>query len=572
MRRGLIVLALAVWVGVGGALAGDPPWLARGTGGMVASDSAAASQIGADVLKAGGNAFDAAVAVSFALTVARPQSTGLGGGGFMVAYVAEQKQFVALDFREVAPKSATIDRYTRLHAERGKGPSPSVYGGNAVAVPGQLAGLAEINRRFGTRPLAELIRPAATLAQVGFAVDAHFHNACKNALEDYDKWPTLKYTCKPLYDTLLNNGQPPAVGTRIKRPDLAQALLLIAERGPDVFCNGSIGRAIVDAVNKAGGSMTPADLRGYRISERQPLRVDMGGYELVLMPPPSSGGVCLAEALNVLHNQAADFKGGVKALRNDDLFAPMLVYSLKHAFADRARWLGDPDFSDIPVARLISREYAEELCTPTARESDEFGSTNIPDDGGTSHFCVADRFGNVVTLTETINGEFGSLVVAEPFGIILNNEMDDFATNPGKANMFGLVQGQANVVAPGKRPLSSMSPTIVLKDGRPVLTLGASGGPRIITAVMQVMLNVVEFDLPLEEAMSAVRLHHQWQPDEVYFDRDPPQNLVAALEHAGQTISGKRKGAAVQAIQILSDGEMVGASDPSKGGRPVGLP
>ena len=220
----------------------------------------------------------------------------------------------------------------------------------------------------------------------------------------------------------------------------------------------------------------------------------------------------------------------------------------------------------------MSSEYAEELCTPGARETNKFGSTSIPDDGGTSHFCVVDRFGNVVTLTETINGEFGSLVIAEPFGVVLNNEMDDFATSPGKANMFGLVQGQANVVAPGKRPLSSMSPTIVLKDGRPVLTLGASGGPRIITAVMQVMLNVIEFDRPLEEAMSAVRLHHQWQPDEVYFDQDPPQQLVTALERAGQTISSKRKGAAVQAIQILSDGTIVGASDPRKGGRPVGLP
>ena len=358
---------------------------------MVASDSAAASQIGADVLKAGGNAFDAAVAVSFALTVARPQSTGLGGGGFMVAYVAEQKQFVALDFREVAPKSATIDRYTRLHAERGKGPSPSVYGGNAVAVPGQLAGLAEINRRLGTRSLGELIRPAATLAQVGFAVDAHFHNACKNALEDYDKWPTLKYTCKPLYETLLNNGQPPAVGTRIKRPDLAQALLLIAERGPDVFYNGSIGQAIVDAVNKAGGSMTPADLRGYRISERQPLRVDMGGYELVLMPPPSSGGVCLAEALNVPAQPGGGLQGWRSSRCGMTTCSP-LCWCIRSSTPSPTApaGLGDPDFSDIPVARLTSREYAEKLCTPTARESDEFGSTNIPDDGGTSHFCVAD--------------------------------------------------------------------------------------------------------------------------------------------------------------------------------------
>jgi gamma-glutamyltranspeptidase/glutathione hydrolase len=272
----------------------------------------------------------------------------------------------------------------------------------------------------------------------------------------------------------------------------------------------------------------------------------------------------------------------------------LLVECLKHAFADRARWLGDPDFGDVPVDRLLSHEYIRQLSGRVGgpRDPKEYGTeawpTTLPDDRGTSHFSIVDRQGNVVALTETINGVFGSLVVAEPFGIVLNNQMDDFTTAPGQPNLFGLVQGAANAVAPGKRPLSSMTPTIVLKTGywdrsdprtgvwredpRPVLTLGASGGPRIITAVLQVMLNVTEGEMPLEQAIEQPRLHHQWLPDEVYFDRAPPAELVELLRSRGHAISEQRRGAVVQAIQILEDGTLVGASDPRKGGRPAGVP
>ena len=552
-------------------LADDPPWIARGKSGMVASDSPAASRIGADVLRAGGNAFDAAVATSLALAVARPQSTGLGGGGFLVAYVAEEKRFVVLDFRETAPAAATPKRYAALHQAKGDGPSPSVYGGNAVGVPGQFAGLAEILKRFGTKPLGELAAPAIGLAESGFVVDESYRHACEQALKDFDKWPRLKQRHPRLYATLLGNGTPPEIGEKIKRPDLAGALRLIAERGPGAFYDGPIGQAIVKAAQEAGGTLTPDDLRSYRIREREPIRARFGEYEIVSMPPPSSGGVCIAETVHILQSTA--IRSDLHPVHD---YPHVLVEAMKHAFADRARWLGDSDFADIPLARLTSLNYAAELAqgihARRTLEPDKYGSTKTPpDDGGTSHFCVADRFGNVVGMTETINGLFGSLVVAEPFGIILNNQMDDFLTVPGQANLYGLRQSRANLVGPSKRPLSSMSPTIVLKDGRPVLVLGASGGPRIITAVLQVMLNVIKLDMPLDEAMSAVRIHHQWQPDEVYFDRDPPAGLVASLKAAGHTISDKRKGAAVQAIRFLPDGTMLGVSDPRKGGRPAGL-
>jgi gamma-glutamyltranspeptidase / glutathione hydrolase len=573
-RGAILFLALAVFecFAAVAASGSDPPWLARGRGGMVASDSPEASRIGADVLLAGGNAFDAAVATSFALAVARPQSTGLGGGGFLVAWIAAEKRFVALDFRECAPQAATPELYAKLAAERGDGPPPSIYGGSAVGVPGQLAGLEEINRRFGTQPLKELIRPAATLAEFGFAVDAHYRNACQEALADFQKWPVLILRHETLYATLLAQGRVPRTGELVKRPDLAKALRLIALEGPQVFYEGPIADAIVAAVGAAGGKLTPADLRAYRVIERRPIRAVLEGYELVTMPPPSSGGVCLVEALNVLQCKACGVEGGLRGLQTQGEYPPTLVNALQHAFADRARWLGDPDFARIPVARLTSRDYACELASRRAQKPEDFGASQLPEDHGTSHFCTADAAGNVVALTETVNGIFGSLVVAEPYGIILNNQMDDFLTVRGAANLYGLQQGEANLVGPGKRPLSSMSPTIVVRDGRPVLALGGSGGPRIITAVVQVLLNVLEFGQPLDQALEAVRMHEQWQPPDVYFDGEPSAEVVRSLELAGLAVSRERRGGVVQAIQILPDGSFVGASDPRRDGRPAGVP
>lgn len=548
--------------------ADEPAWLARSARGMVAADSADASQAGAEILRRGGNAFDAAIATSLALTVARPESTGIGGGGFMLAYVAKERRFVVLDFRETAPAGATPERFAELAARRGDGPSASIFGGMAVGVPGLVAGLAEIHKRFGSQPWADVVRPAVELAERGMLVDDHFAAARREALRDFERWPLLGATCGVLRQFLSECGAEAAAGGRCPRAGLARALRQIADMGPSAFYEGPLAAEIVAAVQKAGGVLTADDLKSYRVREREPLRARYGDIELVLMPPPSSGGVCIAEAMNIYAGFAA-----TPGRFPRPLDAPHgYVEALKHAFADRARWLGDPDFAKLPLARLLSPAYADELFRRIKLDAvapvEAYGAATFPDDRGTSHFCVADRAGNVVALTETINGGFGSFVMTPEHGILLNNEMDDFLTVRGQANLFGLTQGEANLVGPGKRPLSSMSPTIVLRDGRPVLGLGGSGGPRIITSVLAVMLEVLA-DRPLDEAMTALRIHHQWQPDEIVFDREPPAELAERLRNVGHKLSPRRSAGCVQAIRFLPDGTMVGASDPGKGGRPA---
>jgi len=551
----------------------EQPYVARSQLGIVVSDAVEASLVGAQALAQGGNAFDAAIVTSLALAVTRPQSTGLGGGGFLVAYVARDKRFVALDFREMAPLSATPERYEKLLAEAGDGPPPTLYGGNAVAVPGLPAGLAEIHKRYASLPLRDLIGLMLFLTDAGFTVNEQFQADCRQAISVYEKWPVLKEKYPTLYHTLLNDGTPPAVGQRARRKDLRAALVMIADQGFESCYQGELATAIIEAVNAAGGKLTAEDLANYRVREREPLRGQYRDYAVLTMPPPSSGGVALLETLNIL--RAA---GGPAQTQPVVPSAHTLVEAFKHAFADRARWLGDPDFSSPPVARLISTQYAAELAArilPNATLApDQYGSgrdtTTTPSGaGGTTHFCVADARGNVVAMTETINGLFGSLIVVEPYGIILNNEMDDF-TMPGRQpNLYGLVQSEANLVGPRKRPLSSMTPTLVFKQDKPVLALGASGGPRIITAVVQVLSNVLDRGQPLPDAVTALRLHHQWQPDEVYFDQDPPAELLQTLREAGHKISDQQRTAGVQAIQFLPDGTLLGVCDPRKGGRPT---
>ena len=569
-RRALVLIILAAASAIT-TLAADPDWIARGRSGMVAADSPEASQIGADVLKSGGNAFDAAVATSLALAVARPQSTGLGGGGFMIAYLAKEDRFIALDFRETAPAAATPELYANSSRSRAGLPSASEFGGKAVAVPGQLAGLAEINKRFGTRPLKDLIQPAIALANDGFAIDRHFINSRDEVLGKLGDQPSLMVHFAPLMQ-MISPGDASKVGDKLRRPGLAKALRLIAQLGPDAFYHGPLAAAIAQAIQSTGGVLTLDDLANYRVVERKPIRfTHLDGeneFELVVMPPPSSGGVCTAETLNII--QACSVRSDLHPVEDRP---HVLIEALKHAFADRARWLGDPDFCEIPLKRLVSKRYAAERAQQIAFRKTlppaEYGTAPTPpDDGGTSHFCVVDKEGNVVAITETINGFFGSFVVAEPFGIVLNNEMDDFLTVPGEANMFGLEHSDANLVGPGKRPLSSMSPTIVLKDKKPILALGAAGGPRIITSTLQVAQSVMRGD-DLQTAMSNLRIHHQWKPDEVFFDREPPPDLAKYLRDCGHQLSNERKTGVVQAIQILEDGTLVGASDPEKGGRPA---
>ncbi len=549
------------------ARADDPPWIARGANGVVAADSRFASQAGLEILQAGGNAIDAAVATSFALAVARPDSTGLGGGGFLIARFADGR-IVVQDFRETAPAAATADMFTKAAQTDTKGPAPSEIGHLAPAVPGLVAGRCQALARWGTMPLTKVIAPAIRLAKEGYPVDTHYVRVTRGVLDLHAKHPALKEKCGYVYETHLPGGKLRPEGDTLKQPALARLLEGIAEHGADFFYKGEVAKAIAKEMQRHGGLITEVDLVKYQVKEREPLRFTYREFELIGMPPPSSGGVALAETLNIL--EVVNFASIARS--DPSLAAHYQIEAMKHAFADRARWLGDPDFGEIPVAFLTSKlrgkKLAARLSPDRVTEVETYGSIAAVEDAGTSHFCVADRWGNVVVSSETVNTEFGSLVAIDEWGLILNNQMDDFAVDPGKPNAFGLLQGPRNLVAAGKRPLSSMTPTIVLKDSKPYLLLGGSGGPRIITSVLNVLLGVTDYELTLDQAMTKLRPHHQWKPETVFFDAGPSASLVESLTARGHKVAEKRRTGNVQAILRTGDG-WIGASDPRKGGRPA---
>jgi gamma-glutamyltranspeptidase / glutathione hydrolase len=551
-------------------------WVQAGRGGMVASDSVYASRAGADVLRAGGNAIDAAVATSLALAVTRPYSTGLGGGGFYMIRLGKTGEVLVLDARECAPAAATPDLYIRSRERWPDGPPLSRFGGLAAGVPGLLAGHGVLLERLGSRPLKELAEPARALAENGFEIDEDFRGAIRSALEQIDRRPGLGERTAGLRRALLFDGRVPEAGAVLVQPQLARTLQRIAAGGVNHFYSGEMAAELIRTVRQDGGVMTADDLARYRPVWREPIRVQYRGrFELFLMPPPSSGGVCIAEMLNILEHW------DLRAVRREDpgLAAHLTVEAMKHAFADRAAFLGDADHAAVPAGRLADKAVAGRLArridvraTASPSAYGQAGLTvGLPDDGGTSHYCVVDRWGNIVSATETINTGFGCLLYVEGLGIVLNNEMDDFTTEPGQVNAFGLRQSDANLVGPYKRPLSSMSPTIVDRDGRPFLVVGGSGGPRIITAVLQVLLNVLEYDFDIGDAVAAPRFHHQWQPDVLYRNdcavEDP---VIAGLRRRGHEISDQKRGVVVQAIRIDAGG-LIGASDPRKGGQPAGF-
>ena len=567
-ERALLLLSVATCAGTIGGRAAEPDWLVTGRNGVVASDSEYASRAGLEILQAGGNAIDAAVAVSFTLAVTRPYSTGLGGGGFLIAYFHDGRIFVQ-DFRETAPAAATRDMFAPGSGAPPGSPPPSRYGHLAVAVPGLLAGRCEALAQHGTLPLDRVIAPAIRLAESGFVIDQHYFDSSADVRAAYDRYPKLKESCPYVYRTHLGSGKLLPVGKKLVQPELARLLTEIARHGPEFFYRGPVAKAIAREMKRHGGILTEADLAAYQVRERKPLLSTYRSYGLIGMPPPSSGGIALAEALNILEAV------GFAEVRQQDagLAAHFQVEALKHAFADRARWLGDDDFVAVPTTQLTSKAYARTLAAQlrpsTKSDPASYGRMVVPDDAGTSHFCVVDRLGNVVSSTETINTSFGSLAAVAEWGLIFNNEMDDFLSKPGKPNAYGLIQSPNNSIAPGKRPLSSMTPIIVVKDGSPCLLLGASGGPRIISSVLNVLLNVTDSALSLEQAMMTPRPHHQWQPDLVYFDSNPPAELERALGQRGHRISERRKTGIVQAILRTEQG-WSGASDPRKGGKPAG--
>ena len=474
--------------------------------GMVATEQELASRIGLDILKAGGNAVDAAVGIGFALAVALPNAGNLGGGGFMMVHDAKTGKSVALDFREVAPLKATRNMYLddKGNVINGK----SLYTHYAVGVPGTVAGMEHALKKWGTMPLDKVIAPSIALAEKGFPVSETLAKILQQEKKNMGKWPTTT-------EIFWKDGAPLKRGDLLVQKDLAQSMRLIAQQGAKAFYEGAIAQKIAAEMAPHAGAVTLQDLREYKVAEREPVRGTYRGHEVVTMPPPSSGGTHLVQILNMLEQWPLAQWG-----QNSAQTLHHMAESSKLAYADRSEYLGDPDFVKIPLKGLTSKRYAESLAKTVdpnrARPAKEIkpGQPQPYESDQTTHYSVVDKAGNAVAVTYTLNTNFGSGIVAKGTGILLNNEMDDFSAKPGVANAYGLVGGDANAVAAKKRPLSSMTPTLVLKDGKPTLVTGSPGGARIITTVLQTVVNTIDIAHNPAEAAVALRMCHQATTDE----------------------------------------------------------
>ncbi|MDB4968956.1 MAG: ggt [Myxococcales bacterium] len=566
----LVTIALAPTVD---AAFPAPLWVPRHSRGIAAAANLDASRAAAEILKKGGNAVDGAVAAALALGVVDPESSGLGGGGFAVVWNAKDKQARVLDFRETAPAKASRDMFLVDNKADG---AKSRWGGLAVAVPGEPAGLAELEAKYGKLGLAAAAQPAIRLAKLGFAAGTHF--AC--AADDHAPGcspstnpPPALAPDDPLRALLLPGGTAVAERALVRRPELARTLETLAHRGPAGFYQGAVGQAIVSAVQARGGLLTLDDLRGYKPIWREPRTGSYRGHQLWGAPAPA-GGLTAIEALQIL-----DARPPLGALGHGSSAADhVIIEAFKHAFADRARSLGDPAFVPVPEARLGAAEYARELASRISDDKigkpESYGDKSLvpadpPHDHGTSHLCVADGDGNVVALTTTVNLILGARMVGGSSGVVLNDQMDDFSAQPGVPNAFGLIGAFANAIAAGKRPLSSMTPMIVTKDGEPILCVGAAGGPTIITATVQTIINTIDFGLDVEAAVASPRVHAQWMPYVAIVERETPRDVIQGLERRGhKVVVAKDHLATVQAIGI-SPVRLTAASDPRYGGAPA---
>jgi gamma-glutamyltranspeptidase/glutathione hydrolase len=523
--------------------------------GMVVAQEGRAAEIGVEVLKRGGNAVDAAVATAFALAVTYPRAGNLGGGGYMLIHLAEHHRDVAIDYRETAPAAATRDMFLGPDGEAD--PRKSRDSALGIGVPGTVAGLALAHARYGSGKfsLADLIAPAIALARDGVAAG---ETAADTPAETrrLARWPsTAKIFLKP-------DGHPLGAGDRLVQTDLAGTLEAIARGGPRAFYEGAIADRLVAGVHAAGGIMTADDLKSYRPLLHVPVRGHYRGYEIVSMPPSSSGGVVLIEMLNILEGFRLGPLGADSAER-----LHLMSEAMARAYADRATFLGDPATVTAPLKRLMSKRYAQGLrhgidpdhATPA--DDIRSGATPAREGENTTHFSVVDRFGNAVANTYTLNFSYGLGLVAEGTGVLLNNELDDFAAAPGAPNAYGLLGGDANAPGPGKRPLSSMTPTIVLRNGKPFLVTGSPGGSRITTAVLQVISNVIDLKLPVAEAVAAPRIHDQWSPDEVLVERGMKPELMHGLESLGHKVKEVVPRTSANSIEVTPRG-FVGAADP----------
>ncbi|MFB2637165.1 gamma-glutamyltransferase [Shewanella bicestrii] len=533
----------------------QPVWAKHG---MVASQEALASRTGIEILKQGGNAVDAAVAVAFSLAVTLPRAGNIGGGGFMLVHLAKENKTIAIDYREMAPSKAKKDIFldengdavTKLSREHGL----------AVGVPGTVMGMSLALEKYGTMTMAQVTAPAIKMAQEGISVTPDLAVSLAGLKRRMSQWPS---TAAIFYKA---DGSDYQVDDILKQPELAHSLQLIAEKGTKGFYEGETAEKLVKAVQEAGGIMTLADLQHYKAVEREPVRGQYRGYDVVSMPPPSSGGVHIIEMLNVLQQFPIDQFG-----HNTAQTIHVMAETMKHAYADRSEYLGDPDFYKVPVKQLTNKDYAQKIASQIALNkttpSTEIKPGNLApyESDQTTHFSVVDKWGNAVSNTYTLNFSYGSGLVAKGTGILLNNEMDDFSAKPGTPNGYGLVGGDANAVEGNKRPLSSMSPTIVMKDGKPFLVTGSPGGSRIITTTLQIIMNVIDHGLNIAEASNAARVHHQWLPDELRVESSLNRDTISLLEAKGHKVKVQSAMGSTQSIMVTDQG-IFGASDPRHSG------
>jgi gamma-glutamyltranspeptidase/glutathione hydrolase len=534
----------------------SPPAPVVGQHAMVVSEHPLASEVGAAILRRGGNAIDAAVAVGFAQAVVNPRAGNIGGGGFLIYRRADGEAY-ALDYREAAPAAASRDMYLD---SLGNLTDRSVIGAQAAGVPGAVAGLWEMHRRFGRLPWRDLVAPAIALARE-HVVDSARATVIRRNREGLSRFPTSAAIYLPA-------GEPPSPGDTLRQSDLAQTLERIAEHGADGFYQGETADLVVAQMRRSGGVITKADLAGYHAIWREPVMTTYRGWRILAMPPSSSGGVTLTEILNILEGYRLPAFGTAKLMHLE-------IEAMRRAFTDRNRYLGDPAFVTMPLDRLTSKVYAAELRSGISR-SRATPSSAMPaviEGSHTTHYSIVDPEGNAVAITTTLNDNFGCKVVVGGAGFLLNDEMDDFAAKPGAPNMFGLVQGEANAIQPGKRMLSAMTPTIVLNpQGRLELVVGAPGGPTIITAVFQVISNVIDHDMSLADAVYAPRIHHQALPDSLQWEPDgiapAERRKLEAMGHVLRARPGYM--ALINAIRVTPQG-IEGVSDPRTTGAAVGF-
>ena len=539
--------------------------------GMVVSQEMLASQVGADILARGGNAVDAAVATGFALAVTLPRAGNLGGGGFMLVHLAAENKTVAIDYREMAPASASRDMF--LDAEGDVDNKKARYSMQSSGVPGTVAGLLHALDSYGTMSLKQVLQPAIELAANGFKVSMDLSSSLQARQQTMHKNPASKeYFYKA-------DGAGYEYGETLVQKHLAATLQRIAKKGRSGFYQGKTAQLIVAEMQRSGGLISHKDLTSYRVIERTPVCGDYRGNSVCAMPPPSSGGVHMLQMLNILEGWDLASLG-----HNSAAYIHRLVESMRRAYADRSSYLGDPDYFPVPVAELTDKQYATELreqinLAKSSRSADIRPGLDNRSAGKesteTTHFSTWDRWGNVVSNTYTLNFSYGSGISVTGAGFLLNNEMDDFSAKPGSPNGYGLVGGIANAIEPGKRPLSSMTPTIVFdKSGAPILATGSPGGSTIITIVMQMLLNIIDFDMNVAEATAAPRIHHQWLPDRVFYEAGVSADTLQVLREMGHQLNDKtsRLGA-TQSIQSDSDGAMFyGTADYRREGSGVAIP